>query len=124
MWNAECANSKLGKWKWRIFEKWEHQCGMAECGRSWRQQEDTKTDEQGSVARHSLRMSDLECMLTECGKNIMNIKSEISENAWASCELSENGLEIFSSIEEIVLEIEENAIDEWLEEYKKSGWKI
>ena len=65
-----------------------------------------------SVARHSLRMSDLEGMLTECGKNIMNLKSEISENAWASCELIENGLEIFSSIEEIVLEIEENAIDE------------
>ena len=65
-----------------------------------------------SVAGHSLRMSDLEGMLTECGKDIVNIKSEISENAWASCELIENGLEIFSSIEEIVLEIEENAIDE------------
>ena len=50
-------------------------------------------------------------MLTECGKNITNLKSEINENAWASCELIENGLEIFSTIEEIVLKIEENAIE-------------
>ena len=64
-----------------------------------------------SVARHSLRMNNLASLLAECGNEIVSIKGELSENAWVSQQFGENGLELFSSIEEIVLEIQENAMN-------------
>ena len=62
------------------------------------------------LAQHSLRVNRLAIMLAECGGEIVKINNELSENAWASQQLGENGLEIFCTIEEIVLETLEKAM--------------
>ena len=72
-----------------------------------------------SVAKHSLRVNKLASMLAECGGEIVKIKDELSENAWASQQLGENGLEIFCTIEEIVLETLEKAMCRVIEKIEK-----
>ena len=43
-----------------------------------------------SVAKHRLRVNKLASMVAECGGEIVKIKDELSENAWASQQLGEN----------------------------------
>ena len=64
-----------------------------------------------SVAEHSLRMKNLSESMAECGTEIVRLRTELGENAWIDRLHSESDIECFCTVEEILLEMLETALN-------------